>query len=67
MSITGNSTSNPYSSVSDLLSNVRNFKIIELRNYLRYHTASNKVVNACFSFEGGRTICKCVLLNRDEN
>ncbi|KAH8161673.1 hypothetical protein CIB48_g6577 [Xylaria polymorpha] len=29
MSITGNSTSNPYSSVSDLLSNVRNFKIIE--------------------------------------
>lgn len=29
MSFTGNSTSNPYSSVSDLLSNVRNFKIIE--------------------------------------
>ncbi|KAI0525992.1 putative homocitrate synthase [Xylaria bambusicola] len=29
MSITGNSMSNPYSSVSDLLSNVRNFKIIE--------------------------------------
>ncbi|KAK5626662.1 hypothetical protein RRF57_002377 [Xylaria bambusicola] len=29
MSITGNSLSNPYSSVSDLLSNVRNFKIIE--------------------------------------
>ncbi|KAI1199875.1 putative homocitrate synthase [Nemania serpens] len=29
MSITGNATSNPYSSVSDLLSNVRNFKIIE--------------------------------------
>ena len=29
MSITNNNTSNPYSSVSDLLSNVRNFKIIE--------------------------------------
>ncbi|KAM5373710.1 hypothetical protein ACJZ2D_006881 [Fusarium nematophilum] len=29
MSITGNTTSNPYSSVSDLLSNVRNFKAIE--------------------------------------
>ncbi|KAI1423121.1 putative homocitrate synthase [Xylaria sp. FL1777] len=31
MSITNNSTSNPYSSVSDLLSNVRNFKIIECK------------------------------------
>ncbi|KAI5863041.1 homocitrate synthase [Durotheca rogersii] len=29
MSITGNTASNPYSSVSDLLSNVRNFKVIE--------------------------------------
>ncbi|KAM3434661.1 hypothetical protein MY4824_005340 [Beauveria thailandica] len=29
MPITSNSTTNPYSSVSDLLSNVRNFKIIE--------------------------------------
>ncbi|EOO01847.1 putative homocitrate synthase protein [Phaeoacremonium minimum UCRPA7] len=29
MSLTSNNTSNPYSSISDLLSNVRNFKIIE--------------------------------------
>ncbi|KAL7782206.1 putative homocitrate synthase [Trichoderma ceciliae] len=29
MSITGNTASNPYSSISDLLSNVRNFKVIE--------------------------------------
>ncbi|KGQ08763.1 Homocitrate synthase [Beauveria bassiana D1-5] len=31
MPITSNSTTNPYSSVSDLLSNVRNFKIIECK------------------------------------
>lgn len=29
MSVTGNTPSNPYSNVSDLLSNVRNFKVIE--------------------------------------
>ncbi|PNP43508.1 hypothetical protein TGAMA5MH_04480 [Trichoderma gamsii] len=29
MSVTGITASNPYSNVNDLLSNVRNFKIIE--------------------------------------
>lgn len=46
MSITSNTTSNPYSSVSDLLSNVRNFKIIE--STLR---EGEQFANAYFSTE----------------
>ncbi|KAM0666711.1 hypothetical protein ACQRIU_004566 [Beauveria bassiana] len=46
MPITSNSTTNPYSSVSDLLSNVRNFKIIE--STLR---EGEQFANAYFSTE----------------
>ncbi|KAI1132211.1 putative homocitrate synthase [Nemania abortiva] len=46
MSITSNSTSNPYSSINDLLSNVRNFKIIE--STLR---EGEQFANAYFSTE----------------
>ncbi|KAF4978641.1 hypothetical protein FDECE_18181 [Fusarium decemcellulare] len=46
MSITGNTTSNPYSSVSDLLSNVRSFKVIE--STLR---EGEQFANAYFSTE----------------
>ncbi|KAM3427318.1 hypothetical protein MY1884_008822 [Beauveria asiatica] len=44
MPITSNSTTNPYSSVSDLLSNVRNFKIIECKE-------GEQFANAYFSTE----------------
>ncbi|KAM3540945.1 hypothetical protein ARSEF1564_006137 [Beauveria bassiana] len=54
MPITSNSTTNPYSSVSDLLSNVRNFKIIECK-YLRSPETTlregEQFANAYFSTE----------------
>ncbi|KAF4461958.1 Homocitrate synthase [Fusarium albosuccineum] len=48
MSITGNTTSNPYSSVSDLLSNVRSFKVIESTLRCR---EGEQFANAYFSTE----------------